>query len=154
MSTTPDDLTYFRVCFEGEELKFGVPTAAAREIAEAARKAVKKTKVSLDSALANGEKAIIDAFRKKLHRNSKASKKIAPFIISCCLLSNEAQENPEARGFILEISRSALPSWSTQAHESVPEEAPGKEPKTYAHYRAAAGRAEIDAFEAPPSPPD
>ena len=152
MSTTPDDLTYFRVCFDGEELKFGVPTAAARDIAEAARKAVKKTKVSLESALANGEKPIIDAFRKKLHRNTKASKKIAPFIISCCLLSNEAQENPEARGFILEISPSPLPSWSTEAPDPAPDDAPGK--TTYAHYKALAGRAEIDAFEAPPSPPD
>ena len=148
MSTTPDGNTYFYACFEDANLKFGVPTAMALKIVESTKKSIKK-KVTLATAIANGEKAIAEAFRRGLHRNQKASKKnIAPFIISCCLLSEEALDNPDAHGFILEISHSTVPSWSTDANDVVADDAPGKDPKTYAHYRALAGREEIDAFVA------
>lgn len=148
MSTTSDGNTYFYVCFGDADLKFGVPTAMAQKIAELTRSSVKKAKISLASALENSEKAIVDAFRKQLHRNPKASKKIAPVIISCCLLSKAALENPDAQGFILEISHGTLPSWSTNAHESDLDGAPGSVLKTYGHYRAMAGRDDIDAFVA------
>ena len=156
MSTTSDDNTYFGVCFDGEQLKFGVPTAMAQEIAESTRNAVKKAKGNLASAIEHGEKAIVDAFRRELHRNPKASKKIAPFIISCCLLSREALEYPDAHGFILEISHSMFPSWSPDANELVSADPPGRDMKRYVHYRAMAGRDEIDAVvvrrrAAPPS---
>lgn len=144
MSTPSDDITYFRVCFAGDDLKFGVPTAMARNIVESTRKAINK-KVSLETAIANGENAIADAFRKGLHRNTKASKKLAPFIISCCLLANEALENPDAHGFILEFSHSMFPSWSTDATALVADGAAGQDLKMYAHYKAVAGKAEIDA---------
>ena len=121
----------------------------AEKIAESTRSSVKKAKVNIAVAIDNGEKAIFDAFRRELHRNPKASKKIAPFIISCCLLSKEALENPDARGFVLEISHSIFPSWSADATAPVADGASGREqPKTYVHYRAMAGRDEIDAFVA------
>ena len=151
MSTTSDGNTYFYACFEDANLKFGVPTAMAQKIVDSTKKSIKK-KVSLATAIENGEKAIAEAFRKGLHRNQNASKKnIAPLIISCCLLSKEAQDNPEAHGFILEISRSMVPSWSADGNEVVSDDAPGKDPKTYVHYRAMAGRNEIDAFVAGPA---
>ena len=133
--------------FGDADLKFGVPTAMAHKVAESTRKAVNK-KVSLPTAIENGEKAIADAFRKGLHRNPKASKNIAPFIISCCLLSKEALEDPDASGFILEISHSMFPAWSADANDVVSGDAPGRETKTYVRYRAVAGRNEIDAFVA------
>lgn len=148
MSTTSDGNIYFFVHVEGEQLKFGVPTAMAQNIAELTKKGITK-KVSLTTAIANGEKAIVDAFRMGLHRKPKASKKIAPVIISCCLLSKEALEKPNAGGFILEISHSTLPSWSTDANGPVPDDPSGSKPATYAHYRAVAGRDEIDAVMAP-----
>jgi hypothetical protein len=147
MSTTSDDNTFFYVCFGDADLKFGVPTAMAQKVVESTRKGIKK-KVSLATAVANGEKAIAEAFRRGLHRNQKASKTIAPFIISCCLLSKEALEHPDARGFILEISHSMVPSWSAEAGEAASDTAPGEEAKTCAHYKALAGRDEIDAFMA------
>jgi hypothetical protein len=147
MNTPPDGNTYFYVCFDDADLKFGVPTAMARKIAESTRKAVNK-KVSLATAIANGENAIADAFRKGLHRNPKASKNIAPIIISCCLLSNEALETPAANGFILEISCGLSPSWSTDANQPASDDTPGKALKTYVHYRAMADRDDIDAFVA------
>jgi hypothetical protein len=147
MSTTSDSNTYFYAYFEDAELKFGVPTAMAQKIVESTKKSIGK-KVSLATAIGNGEKAIAEVFRKGLHRNEKASKNIAPFVISCCMLSKEALENPDARGFILEISRSLVPSWSAEAGEVASDDAPGGELKTYAHYRAMAGRDEIDALVA------
>lgn len=144
MSTAADGNTYFYVCFGDADLKFGVPTGMAQKIVEATRKAVNK-KLSLATAIESGERAIADAFRKGQHLGPKASKNIAPFIISCCLLSKEAQENPDASGFILEISHSMFPSWSTDANELVSDDAAGKEVKIYVHYLAVAGRNEIDA---------
>jgi hypothetical protein len=146
MNATPDANTYFYVCFEGADLKFGVPTKMARDVADSTRAIIRKGKVTPANAMANGEKAIADAFRRDVHRNPKASKKIAPFIISCCLMSREAQENPDARAFILEISRSTVPSWATDPDGAGPEDGAGTEPRTYAHYKALAGREEIDAF--------
>jgi hypothetical protein len=148
MNTTSDSNTYFCVCFGGEEMKFGVPTTMAQKIVESTMNSGRKAKVNLATVIENGEKAIIDAFRMKLHRNQNVSKRIAPFIISCCLLSKEALENPDACGFILEISHSRFPSWSADANELVPDDVPGKELKTYVHYGAMAGRDEIDAFVA------
>jgi hypothetical protein len=146
MSTTPDGNTYFHAYFGDANLKFGVPTVAAQKIVDSTKKSIKK-KVSLVTAIENGERAIAEAFRKGLHRHQKASKKtMAPFIISCCLLSKEALENPDARGFILEISNSTVPSWSAEAGEGTSDDAAGNELKTYAHYRALAGRDGIDAF--------
>jgi hypothetical protein len=147
MSTTSDGTTYFYVCFGDADLKFGVPTAMAQNIVASTRKAINK-KVNLATAMENGEKAIADAFRKGLHRSPKASKNIAPFIISCCFLSKEALESPDAGGFILEISHSTFPSWSANANEVISDDAPGREKKTFVHYRAMAGREEIDAFVA------
>ncbi|CAH2602264.1 conserved protein of unknown function [Rhodovastum atsumiense] len=146
MSTTSDGNTYyfFYVCFGDENLKFGIPTALGQKIVESTQKGIKKHKASLAAAIENGEKAIAEAFRKNLHRNEKTSKNIAPLIISCCLLSREAQENPDARGFILEISHSAAASWAAGADAAPPGEA--GEPKTHVHYKAVAGRDEIDAF--------
>jgi hypothetical protein len=83
-----------------------------------------------------------------VHKNEKASKNIAPIIISCCILSKEGQENPDARGFILEISHSMVPSWSAESGEVALDNAPGGERKTYAPYKAMAGRDEIDALVA------
>jgi hypothetical protein len=147
MNTTSDSNTYFYVCFGDADLKFGVPTAMAQKVAESTRKTIKK-KVSLATAIANGEKAIAEAFRKGLHRNQKASKNLAPLIISCCLLSKEALENPTARGFILEISHSLIPSWSAEAGAVTSDAAPDDESKTCTHYRAMAGRDDIDAVMA------
>ena len=147
MSTRSDGITYFYAYFEDAELKFGVPVAMAQKIVESTKKSINK-KISLATAIENGEKAIAEAFRKGLHRNEKASKNIAPFIISCCMLSKEALENPDARGFILEISHGLVPSWSAEAGEVASDNVPGREIKTYAHYRAMAGRDEIDALVA------
>jgi len=147
MSTTSDGITYFYSYFEDAELKFGVPTAMARKIVESTKKSIKK-KVSLATAIENGEKAIAEAFRKGLHRNEKASKNIAPIIISCCMLSKDALENPDARGFILEISHALVPSWSAEAGEVASDNASGGEVNTHAHYKAMAGRDEIDALVA------
>jgi hypothetical protein len=147
MSTTSNDITYFYAYFDDAELKFGVPIAVAKKIVESTKKSIKK-KVSLATAIENGEKAIAEAFRKGLHRNEKTSKNIAPIIISCCMLSKDALENPNARGFILEISHGLVPSWSAEAGEVASDNAPGEEMKTYAHYRAMAGRNEIDALVA------
>jgi hypothetical protein len=147
MSTTSDGIAYFYSYFEDAELKFGVPIAVAKKIVDSTKKSIKK-KVSLATAIENGEKAIAEAFRKGLHRNEKASKNIAPLIISCCMLSEEALENPGARGFILEISYGSVPSWSADAGEVAGDNAVGGEMKTYAHYRAMAGRNEIDALVA------
>jgi hypothetical protein len=146
MSTTSDGITYFYSYFADAELKFGVPFAVARKIVESTKKSINK-KVSLATAIENGEKAIAEAFRKGLHRNEKASKNIAPIIISCCMLSKEALENPDARGFVLEISHGPVPSWSADAGEVVSDNTPDGE-KTYAHYKAMAGRNEIDALVA------
>jgi hypothetical protein len=146
MSTTSDGNTYFYACLEDANLKFGVPTAVAQKVVDSTKKSINK-KISLARAIENGERAIAEAFRRGLHRNQKASKKnIAPFIISCCLLSKEALDSPDARGFILEISHSAVPSWSADVNEVAADDAPGKELKTHVHYKAVAGRDEIDAF--------
>ena len=125
MSATSDGMTYFHAYFGDANLKFGVPTAVAQGVVESTKKSIQK-KTSLATAIENGERAIAEAFRNGRHRNQKSSKKMmAPFIISCCLLSKEALENPDARGFILEISNSTLPSWVSEQGESASDDAFG-----------------------------
>ena len=148
MGTTPDGNTYFYVRVGDESLKFGVPTTMAQKIAESNRKSLNKSKISLSLVIENGEKAIAEAFQKGHHKKEKTSKNLAPLIMSCCLFSKEAIENPDARGFILEIRPGITTLDSSEANGILPDGAEPNMPKMFAQYKAVAGRDEIDAFVA------
>lgn len=149
MSNPPSDLLYFYAYYGSADLTFGAPATMVRGKAAAMAAQLRANDIDFQFAINDAAKSIADAFRRGLHESREGGHQAAELIYLCCLLSTEADENPDHKGFILEISEQMFPSWSANVEVILTSGEPGKAPRIYGHVKAVAGKSEVDAVMEP-----
>jgi hypothetical protein len=142
--TQPSDLLHFYAFYGSGDLSFAVPISVARAMEASMSGELAKRGADRAAALEDAARSIEDAFRNGRHEDPVAVKQVSKLILLTCLMSREAGESPDARGFLMEINQAEFPSWS--ADTSIRVNNSKSMPPIKTHYGLVAGKAEIDAI--------
>ena len=148
MKPAASDTYWFWVSCGPADLTFGIPAAAAKDMVRNWERNVRASKSNPRPHFEDGVHQVMQADE---HTDPAAQQQFAMMVATLCLTSEEAQEDPAARGIQMECSTSPVPSWfgsGITVNMVDPVDTEGRSLKWFVYYRTHPGKADIDSLVA------